>query len=184
MGFMKSFYQTRTFCLWRHTGSRESFPRQLPFLSWPSRACIVRRTHSATSAIRQAKSLDDVRWHRNHDFTVRSDSLLQRNLEFLSRDYPAPSGDSSALSREYAFLLRDYPQSRDHQCSELSAHTQSVPPQLHERSFYGEPTLLVEWKQKNLVEEIMTMENTTMLCLQLFFLPILGVKDNLSSVYT
>ena len=39
--------------------------------------------------------------------------------------------------------------------------TQSIPPRLHERSSYGVLTLLVEWKQKTLVNEIMTMENTS-----------------------
>ena len=39
--------------------------------------------------------------------------------------------------------------------------TQSIPPRLHERSSYRVLTLLVEWKQKTLFNEIMTMENTS-----------------------
>jgi len=50
-------------------------------------------------------------------------------------------------------------------------------------------TLLVEWKQKALVDEIMSMENTSTESISghyvtSIFLQILGVKDNLSSGYT
>ena len=38
---------------------------------------------------------------------------------------------------------------------------QSVPPQLHQSSSNEQLTLLVDWKQKYLVEEIMTNENTS-----------------------
>ena len=38
---------------------------------------------------------------------------------------------------------------------------QSVPPQLHQSSPNEQLTLLVEWKQKYLVEEIMTNESTS-----------------------
>ena len=39
--------------------------------------------------------------------------------------------------------------------------TQSIPPRLHESSSFGELALLVEGKQINFVDEIMTMENTS-----------------------
>ena len=38
---------------------------------------------------------------------------------------------------------------------------QSVPPQLHQSSSNEQLSLLVEWKQKYLVEEIITNENTS-----------------------
>ena len=66
--------------------------------------------------------------------------------------------------------------------------TQSIPLRLNESSSYEELTLLLEWK-KRLIDEIMTMENTSteamvVIIYLVFFLQILGVKYNLSCVYT
>ena len=61
------------------------------------------------STIRPATSLGDLRWRRNHDFAVRGNSVLSRNLESLSRDYySAFSRAYSALSSNCVALSRDY----------------------------------------------------------------------------
>ena len=95
-----------------------------------------------------ATSLGDIKCRRNHDFTVRGNSFLSRNLEPLARDY-------STLWREYSSIRKDYAE-----YTMLSAHNAVNSIVIKSGLLLRRTDSLSGVETKNLADEIMTRKNT------------------------